>query len=338
MNSKLILMGHGSGGKLSHELITDVFRKELGNSFLDELGDAALLPGEHNNLAFTTDSYIIDPIFFPGGDIGKLAVCGTINDLCVSGATPKYMSLGVIIEEGFPFDQLKTIVHSISAETQKEEILIVAGDTKIVKKGQCDKIFLNTSGIGIVPENCTHLASGRNIEPGDLILVSGKLGDHSIAILSAREKLVLDDLIESDTGSLLPLTRIALQHPEDISFMRDITRGGLATVLSEICSSKRFGIEVDEKSIPINRSVRAVCDLYGFDPLYLANECKMVVVVKQHAAEIILEELKKNPLGSNAAIVGKITAVHPGMVILNSIIGGKRILDMLTGEMLPRIC
>jgi hydrogenase expression/formation protein HypE len=338
MNSKLILMGHGSGGKLSHDLIKDVFRKEFGNSFLDEAGDAAILPGNYANLAFTTDSYVIDPLFFPGGNIGKLAVCGTINDLCVTGATPKYMCLGVILEEGFSIDHLKIIAHSIAIETQKAKIHIVAGDTKVVKRGQCDKIFLNTSGIGIVPENHNHLASGRDIGPGDLILVSGTLGDHAIAILSARENLVLDDPIESDSCSLLPLTNIALKQPEVISFMRDITRGGLATVLCEICMQKKFGIEIEEKSVPVNRSVRAVCDLYGFDPVYLANEGKMVVIVKYHAAEKVLNGLKKNKLGTNASIIGKITGEHPGKVIMNSIIGGKRILDMLSGEMLPRIC
>jgi hydrogenase expression/formation protein HypE len=338
MNKDFITIGHGSGGKLTHNLIKEVFRTEFGNSFLDEAGDAALLPGNYSNLAFTTDSYVIDPIFFPGGNIGKLAVCGTINDLCVSGAIPKYMSLGVILEEGFSIDKLKIIAHSIAVEAHLAEIKIVAGDTKVVNKGQCDKIFLNTSCIGIVPENCTHLSSGRNIEPGDIILLSGNLGDHAIAILSSRENLVLDDAIESDSASLLPLTSIVLKKPGDIHFMRDITRGGLATVLSEICSQQKIGIEIEETCIPVNRSVRAVCDLYGFDPMYLANEGKMVVIIKPHAAKKVLESLKKNELGCNASIIGRITSEHPGKVIMNSLIGGKRILDMLSGEMLPRIC
>jgi hydrogenase expression/formation protein HypE len=338
MSNDLILIGHGSGGRLTHKLIRDIFLKEFGNTILDIEGDAALLSDLTGKLAFTTDSFVIDPIFFPGGDIGKLAVCGTINDLCVVGSTPKYLSLGVIIEEGFPIASLKKIAHSIASEAKKAGVLIAAGDTKVVKRGQCDKIFINTTGIGVVPEEHCHLADTSKITPGDAIIVTGTLGDHSIAILASRENLKLDENIQSDVASLDPITKIALKNPADIVFMRDITRGGLATVLNEICSDQKFGIEISKDKIPVRMAVESICELYGFDPMYLANEGKIVMIIRPHAAEKLMNELKKTELAKNAAVIGSITSEHPAKVVMNSTIGGKRLLNMLNGEMLPRIC
>lgn len=338
MVSNLILIGHGGGGRLTRQLIHDIFLKEFGNAILYNEGDAAVLSDLAGRLAFTTDSFVIDPIFFPGGNIGKLSVCGTINDLCVVGATPKYLSLGIIIEEGFPISDLKRIAHSIASEAEKAGVLIAAGDTKVVKRGQCDKIFINTSGIGVVPEEHSHLANASGIMPGDAVIVTGTLGDHAIAILAARENIKLDENILSDSASLIPITKVALKTPSNIVFMRDITRGGLATVLNEICSNQKFGIEIFEDKIPVGKGVKAICELYGFDPLHMANEGKLAMIVRPHAAPSLINELKQLELAKDAAIIGSITAEHPAKVVMNSSIGGKRLLDMLSGEMLPRIC
>jgi len=338
MNYDTILIGHGSGGQLTRQLIHDVFIKEFGNPILEKETDAAILSGLSGKLAYTTDSFVIDPIFFPGGDIGKLAVCGTINDLCVMGATPQYISLGVIIEEGFPVSDLKKIAHSIANEAKNAGVIIAAGDTKVVKKGQCDKIFINTSGIGTVPDEHIHLSDLSLISPGDQVIVTGNLGDHSIAILAARENLIIDSKIESDSASLIEITRTALKKPSEIAFMRDITRGGLATVMNEACLDRKFGIELDEEKIPVQKGVKSLCELYGFDPLYLANEGKIALIVKPNSANNIISSLRKTPNGKNAAIIGRVTFEHPSKVVIKSIIGGKRIIEMLNGEILPRIC
>jgi hydrogenase expression/formation protein HypE len=338
MDETVIRIGHGSGGRLTRELIHEIFRKRLSNRFLDQLSDSAIIPITGSNLALTTDSYVIDPIFFPGGDIGKLAVCGTVNDLCVTGATPRYMSAGFILEEGFAIDQLVRIVESMANEAHKAGILIVTGDTKVVKKGQCDKIFINTSGIGYMNPDRVHISSGSTIKPGDKIILTGSLGDHAISIMTARENLTLEEEIISDAASMNLLTEEILKVPEEIHFMRDITRGGLGTILAEICDKRSFGLEINENNLMVKRSVKAVCELYGFDPLYLANEGKILIIVNKISAEKIVKELKKNSLGENAQIIGEITDEHPGRALMKSIIGGKRIIDMLSGEMLPRIC
>jgi hydrogenase expression/formation protein HypE len=338
MNNDIILIGHGSGGRLSHELINEVFRSNFSNPALNVLGDASIVNIDSSQMACTTDSYVIDPIFFPGGDIGKLAVSGTVNDLCVSGAIPKYLTAGFIIEEGFKITELKQIAKSMANEAKNAGVAIIAGDTKVVKRGQCDKLFINTSGIGILSENCSHIHRGNTIAPGDKILVSGTLGDHAIAILSARENLTLDEKIESDVAPLNLLTEKILYMPENIRFMRDITRGGLATILVESCQKKSFGILIYEDRLPVKQGVKAVCELYGFDPLYLANEGKIMLIAKKGQEEIILDKLQKDPLGTDARVIGEVTSDHPGRVIMESVIGGKRIIEMLSGEMLPRIC
>jgi hydrogenase expression/formation protein HypE len=337
MEDNIIRMGHGSGGRLTRELIRTVFIQRFGNSILNQLGDAAVIPG-FEKIALTTDSFVIDPIFFPGGDIGKLAVCGTVNDLCVAGAVPKYLSAGFILEEGFSIDQLIRIADSMAMEAKKACIEIVTGDTKVVKRGQCDKIYINTSGIGLVPHDRLHLSDGSMIEPGDKIIITGSLGDHAIAILSARENLSLEEEIISDACPLNHLTEKILKIPSDIRFMRDITRGGIATILTETCEMKNFGIEIEERTLPIRKSVRAVCELYGFDPIYLANEGKLLIVVKGTVADKILNTLQVEEPGKEAAIIGEITQAHPGLAIMKSVVGGSRIIDILSGEMLPRIC
>lgn len=338
MSSDLIRIGHGSGGRLSRELIYRIFVKHFSNPALDKLSDAAWLKAHDNELAFTTDSYVIDPIFFPGGDIGQLAVSGTVNDLCVAGAKPLYMSAGFIIEEGFSISDLERIAESMAQEAREAGIQIVTGDTKVVKKGQCDKLFINTSGIGTVSPDRIHLKEADSIVPGDKIIVTGTLGDHAIAILSARENLNLDEKIISDATPLNSLTEKILKIPEEIRFMRDITRGGLATILVETCEKKSFGIEVHENAIPVHQSVRSVCELYGFDPMYLANEGKIMLIVKAGSEQTVLNRIKKDPDGQKASIIGEITETNPGKAVMISSIGGKRMIDMLSGEMLPRIC
>jgi hydrogenase expression/formation protein HypE len=338
MSSDLIRIGHGSGGRLSRELIDQVFVKHFSNPVLDRLSDAANLKSTNEALAFTTDSYVIDPIFFPGGDIGQLAVSGTVNDLCVAGAKPLYLSAGFIIEEGFSITDLKKIAVSMAEEASAAGIQIVTGDTKVVKKGQCDKIFINTSGIGVISPDRLHLKDSDTITPGDKIIISGTIGDHAIAILSARENLKLDEEIVSDATPLNSLTEKILENPKDIKFMRDITRGGLATILVETCERKKFGIQIDEKTLPVHQSVQSVCDLYGFDPMYLANEGKIMIIVKSGTEESILSRIRKDTYGQEAAIIGEITRTNPGKAVMISSIGGKRMIDMLSGEMLPRIC
>ncbi len=338
MQQKLILIGHGSGGRLSRDLIHNIFVRHFSNNTLNSLSDAAWITSLDLNLAFTTDSYVVDPIFFPGGDIGQLAVSGTVNDLAVSGARPKFLSAGFIIEEGFAIDDLEKIAISMAREAETAGVEIITGDTKVVKRGQCDKVFINTSGIGVLPSDRVHLKEGSSIKPGDKIIVTGTLGDHAIAILSARENLQLDEEIISDATPLNTLTETILKEPAEIRFMRDITRGGLATILVETCEKKNFGIQVNEDNLPIRQSVQSVCDLYGFDPMYLANEGKIMVIVKAGSEEFVLQRIREDENGRHAAIVGEVTEVNPGKAVMLSSIGGKRMIDMLSGEMLPRIC
>lgn len=338
MQQKLILIGHGSGGRLSRDLIHNIFIRHFSNNILNSLSDAAWITSLDLNLAFTTDSYVVDPIFFPGGDIGQLAVSGTVNDLAVSGAIPKFLSAGFIIEEGFAIDDLEKIAISMAREAETAGVEIITGDTKVVKRGQCDKVFINTSGIGVFPSDRVHLKEGSSIRPDDKIIVTGTLGDHAIAILSARENLQLDEEIISDAAPLNTLTETILKEPAEIRFMRDITRGGLATILVETCEKKNFGIQVNEDNLPIRQSVQSVCDLYGFDPMYLANEGKIMVIVKAGSEEFVLQRIREDENGRHAAIVGEVTEVNPGKAVMLSSIGGKRMIDMLSGEMLPRIC
>lgn len=333
-----ILLSHGSGGKLSHELIKNIFVKYFNNDFLNAQTDASLIKTNDGELSFTTDSYVVDPIFFPGGNIGKLAVCGTVNDLAVSGATPLYLSCGFIIEEGFAIDKLEMIVRSMANEAARAGVKIITGDTKVVNKGKCDKVFINTAGIGKMTAIRRHIGFGNAIKPGDKIIVNGSLGDHGIAILAARESLSFKSDVVSDCAPLNELIDHFSKNPEAIKFMRDATRGGLATVLCELAEEKNLGIELREERIPVKEVVAGACEVFGFDPLYLANEGKVVVVVDGNCAQDILNEMKKHPLGMHASIIGEIVETNPKKVLLKTAIGGQRILDMLAGEMLPRIC
>ncbi len=336
--NKNILLGHGSGGRLSHDLIKEMFVKYFSNDILDEQTDAAVLKINSDRLSFTTDSFVVDPIFFPGGDIGKLAVAGTVNDVAVSGAKPLYLSVSFIIEEGLSFKDLETIVKSMAIEVEKAGVKIVTGDTKVVNRGKCDKVFINTTGVGELPEKNVHIGTGKNIQAGDKIIINGTLADHGMAVMAAREELSFTTDIQSDCACLNHMINDALSVSDNIRFMRDATRGGLATVLCELAESKNFGIEINEDALPVNENVRGMCELLGFDPLYVANEGKVVFVVSSEDADGVLDALKKNDLGKEAAIIGEVVDEHKGKAWLTTGIGGRRIIDMLAGEQLPRIC
>lgn len=335
---KNILLGHGSGGRLSHDLIKEMFIKYFYNDILVDQTDAAVLKIGTGKLSFTTDSFVVDPIFFPGGDIGKLAVAGTVNDVAVSGAKPLYLSTSFIIEEGFPLKDLEAIVRSMAEEAKYAGVKIVTGDTKVVNRGKCDKVFINTTGVGELPEKYTQIGSGKNIQAGDKIIVNGTIADHGMCIMAAREEISFSTDIKSDCACLNFLIKDALNVSDNIRFMRDATRGGLATVLCELAEDKNFGIEIIEENLPVNENVRGMCELLGFDPMYVANEGKVVMVVASSDAERVLEILKKNDLGKEAAIIGEVVEEHLGKAWLTTGIGGRRIIDMLAGEQLPRIC
>ena len=336
--NKTILLGHGSGGLMTCDLIRDLFVKFFDNPILDSLTDSAIAQVEDTLLAFTTDSFVVDPIFFPGGDIGKLAVCGTVNDLSVSGARPLFLSAGFILEEGFPIADLERIVHSMAEEARKTGVQIITGDTKVVKKGQCDKIFINTSGIGLIEKRYAGISKGTLIKPDDMLIVNGYLGDHEIAILSAREHLQFEEPVISDVASLNQLITSLFEAGIEIRFMRDITRGGIATILAEISALMNLGILIDEKSIPVREQVIGICEVYGFNPLYLANEGKVLMIVAPESAELAVKLMQQHPIGKDAQVIGKVTGRNPGKVLLKSMIGGTRIIDKLAGEQLPRIC
>lgn len=333
----LITLNHGSGGRASQDLIQNVFIKSFGDQN-HILSDSAVLDLTQKQVAFTTDSFVIDPIFFPGGDIGKLAICGTVNDLAVSGAIPKYISASFIIEEGLAIHDLKKIVESMAQQAKIADVNIVAGDTKVVQKGKCDKIFINTTGIGVFQKDYSFISSGEKVETGDQIIVNGFLGDHAIAVLGARNELGIKVDVQSDCACLNDLIQSVLKAGVSIKFMRDVTRGGLATVLNELADMVNVGIELEEKAVPIRETVGGLCEILGFDPLYLANEGKVVMVVHPDDAEKAIEILKKQPLGKESKIIGELTSDHPKMVVGKTEIGGKRIINMLRGEQLPRIC
>jgi hydrogenase expression/formation protein HypE len=335
MNDETILLAHGSGSRLSHELIEKNFLPPLANPLLAKLDDSAVFDLS-GRLAFTTDSYVVNPIFFPGGDIGKLAVCGTINDLAMSGATPLYLSLSLIIEEGLTFGELKKIVKSIKAAAEEAGVNIVTGDTKVVNRGSADKLFINTSGIGTVPPGID--ISGDNAKVGDRVILSGTIGDHGIAVMSQREGLKFSVPVQSDCAPLNKLVSQMLEASSQIHCLRDPTRGGLATTLNELARQSKVGISIEEDKIPVHDGVRAACELLGFDPLYVANEGKLVAMVAADDAEKILGRMKRNHYGADASIIGEITDEHKGKVIMKTRLGASRIVDMLSGELLPRIC
>jgi len=336
MKEDEILLSHGSGGKLSYSLIKELFLSHFDNPYLERLDDGAVLDIEGVRLAYTTDSYTVDPLFFKGGNIGKLAVYGTVNDLAMCGAKPLYLSCSFIIEEGFPLSSLEKIVWSMKEASLIAQVEIVTGDTKVVNKGAADKIFINTSGIGVVREGVN--ISGNNAQVGDLIMVNGPIGNHGIAILSEREGLKFETAIKSDTTPLSSLVIDMLEVSRDIHVLRDPTRGGLATTLKEIALSSQVEVEIEEEKIPIEEGVRAACEILGYDPLYLANEGKLVAFVPPKDAPAVLSKMKSNKYGRKSEIIGRVMKRSEGIVYLHTAIGGKRIIDMLTGEQLPRIC
>jgi hydrogenase expression/formation protein HypE len=381
-----ILLGHGSGGRLTADLIQRVFVPGFGNEILAALEDQATVsldggngvvarspdraarpdrrspssserysppseeetfgrggwhgqetvPQQRVRLAFTTDSFVVRPLFFPGGDIGKLAVHGTVNDLAVGGAVPQFLAAAFILEEGLALDNLRRIVASMREACEEAGVALVTGDTKVVDRGKGDQVFITTTGIGTVPEG--RLLSIRNARPGDRILVSGTLGDHGIAIMSVREGIEFETVLESDTAPLAGLTAAMLRACPRIRCMRDPTRGGLSSTLSELATASRVGVRLAEEALPIRPEVHAACEMLGLDPLYVANEGKLVAVVSPEDAERVLEVMRAHPLGRNAALIGEVVADHPGIVLLRSVVGGERVVTLLAGEQLPRIC
>ncbi len=330
-----ILLAHGSGGSLSHDIVNNSILSILGNPILNRLDDSAVFDAK-GKIAFTTDSHVVQPMFFPGGDIGRLSVCGTVNDLSVMGATPLYLSLALIIEEGLPSKDLNNVVNSIKEAADEAGVKIVTGDTKVVNRGNADKLFINTAGIGIIPEGIN--ISGHNARPGNKVILSGTIGDHGIAVLSKREGIGFETDLESDSAPLNKMIAEMMQVSDKINCMRDPTRGGLSSTLNEIAEQSGVSIRIDEEKIPVRREVAAACEMLGLDPLYIANEGKVVAIVEAEDAEKILAQMQKNKYGQNAAIIGEVTEKHTAKVTLKTALGTSRIVDMLVGEPLPRIC
>lgn len=333
----IITLAHGSGGSATLALIDNVFKKYFKNDILSAGDDSARLDmGNSRNIVFTTDSFVVTPIFFKGGNIGKLAVCGTVNDLATSGATPLYLSCGFIIEEGFSFEELEKIVESMAVMAEECGVKIVTGDTKVVQKGAVDKIFINTSGIGILPEGVD--ISGRNAKTGDKIIVSGTIGDHGSCILLERENMGFQAEIKSDCAPLAGMVQDMLRVTRQLHVLRDPTRGGVATTLNEIAAQSNVTVQIYEEKLPVKREVQGVCELLGMDPLYMANEGKLLIFVPGDKAGDVLEVLKKNDYGKDAAIIGEVINESEAKVVLKALSGGTRIIKLLAGDQLPRIC
>ncbi|EQB62463.1 MAG: Hydrogenase expression/formation protein HypE [candidate division Zixibacteria bacterium RBG-1] len=333
---EVIKLAHGSGGKLTRELIDKLIRPKFGNRILDRLEDAAVIFFPPHLLAFSTDSYVVRPIFFPGGDIGKLAVTGTINDLAVVGAQPLVISCGFILEEGLPLATLNRIIDSMQKVACETGCEIVAGDTKVVEKGAADQIFINTTGLGLIRTKSS--LSIERIKPGDQIIVTGTIGDHAAAVFVARQNLPVKTSLISDCASLYRLLESLWNLGEKIRFMRDPTRGGIAATLNEIANRRNFGIEIVEETLPIQPEVKGICELMGFDPLHLANEGKAIIVASPESVEIVLSLLKQHPLGKNSSVIGRIVENPLGLVYMKTNLGTKRIIDLPVGDPLPRIC
>lgn len=341
VNLSTVTLAHGGGGKAMKDLIDDVFVAAFDNADLAPLEDQARfdlasLAANGDRLAFTTDSFVVDPLIFPGGDIGKLAVCGTVNDLAVGGAVPLYLSCAVIIEEGVPLDLLRRISRSMAAAAREAGVTVATGDTKVVPRGACDKLFVTTSGIGVIPAGL-ELGADR-ARPGDAVLVSGWLGDHGAAILTARGDMALESPVESDCAALHGLIQALLAAAPGVRCLRDPTRGGVATVLNEIASASGMSIEIDEAETPLRQEVKGFCEILGLDPLYLANEGKIVAVAPPEQAGAALAALQAHPLGAAAHVIGRVLDGEAGRVTMRTTFGGRRIVDMLVGEQLPRIC
>ncbi|MDA8140481.1 MAG: hydrogenase expression/formation protein HypE [Desulfobacteraceae bacterium] len=336
MGNTKILLDHGSGGKMAHQLTTEVLLPLFDNPMLAMLHDGAVFEVNKGRLAFSTDSYVVDPIFFPGGDIGDLAVNGTVNDLAMCGAVPRYLSMGLILEEGLPIDDLRRILTSARKALDQAGVQLITGDTKVVPRGAADKIFINTTGIGVVPARVKISADGAR--PGDKIILSGTMADHGIAVLTQREGLRFESEVISDTAPLNHMVQAILALTRAVHVLRDPTRGGVGTALNEIALQSKVGMVIEEEKLPVTPAVAGICELLGFDPLYLANEGKLLCFVPARHAKAVLSIIQQSPCGRNACIIGQVVADHPGRVIMQTRIGGQRIVDMLSGEQLPRIC
>ncbi len=336
-----IILGHGGGGKLSGDLVKHLFLPAFQNEALAGLGDAAVIDLAEQGLAgarlaLSTDSFVVSPLFFPGGDIGELAVNGTVNDLSMSGARPLYLTAGFILEEGLSLDTLGRIVESMAAAAREAGVALVAGDTKVVEKGHGDGVYINTSGVGIIPQGVD--IGPQRAAPGDVVLVSGTIGDHGMAIMSVREGLAFETDIRSDTAALNGLVAAILEACPDVHTLRDPTRGGVASALNEIAQAAGVGIVLDEQRIPVNPAVRSACEMLGMDPIYVANEGKLLAIVPESCGEAVLQAMRAHPLGRQAAVIGQVTDRHPGMLVARTGIGGTRVISMQIGEQLPRIC
>jgi len=331
-----IVLGHGGGGKLSAELIEHLFLPAFRNEMLQNLGDSSIIGVNGARLAMSTDSFVVRPLFFPGGNIGELAVNGTINDISMSGARPLYLSAGFILEEGLPIETLGRIVDSMAAAAQAAGVVLVTGDTKVVDKGHGDGVYINTSGIGLVPDGIE--IGPQRAKPGDVVILSGTIGDHGMAIMSVREGLEFETTIESDTAALNGLVAAMLAASPTIHVLRDPTRGGVASSLNEIAQTSQVGIQIDETKLPVNPAVRSACELLGMDPIFVANEGKLLAIVPAGSAEAVFEAMRQHPLGQRAAIIGRVVEQHPGMLVARTGIGGARVIPMQIGEQLPRIC
>jgi hydrogenase expression/formation protein HypE len=337
MTTERISLDHGSGGKIAHRLTAELLLPLFDNPILSDLHDGALLAlGDGTRVAFSTDTFTVTPLFFPGGDIGDLAVNGTVNDVAMCGARPLFLSLALIIEEGFPMADLKRILESIRRAARKAGVTVVTGDTKVVPKGAADGLFINTSGIGLIPEQ-VHIGS-TGARPGDKIILSGTMADHGMTILTQREGLAFETELQSDSAPLNHMVANILAASRKVHVLRDPTRGGVGTTLNEIAESSQAGIVLQEAALPVRDAVAGVCELLGFDPLYVANEGKLLAFVAAEDAEAVLAAIRADTYGKEACIIGEVTADHPGQVIMETRIGGRRIVDMLTGEQLPRIC
>jgi hydrogenase expression/formation protein HypE len=336
-HDKKIMLGHGSGGKMSQDLISSLFLPHFSNPALEAGNDAAVVsPNNCTELAISTDSHVVWPLSFPGGDIGKLAVCGTVNDVAMLGANPLYLTAGFILEECLNITLLEQIIHSMQEAAQEAGVVIVAGDTKVVERGKADGLYINTAGVGtIIPG--VHI-NGSNAKPGDKVIISGSLGDHGIAVLAARGELGFETDIQSDIAPLNALVSEIIDSSEHVHVLRDPTRGGLATSLNEIAKQSKVSIVIDEAELPVKPAVAAACEMLGFDPLYVANEGKLIVIVAEEDAELVLNKMITSPYGQNAKIIGEVNLSPANRVLMKTLIGGTRIVDVLAGEMLPRIC
>ncbi len=336
MISDTILLDHGSGGKMAHQLTAELLLPMFDNPMLAQLHDGAVFNVDPGRLAISTDTFVVDPIFFPGGDIGDLAVNGTVNDVAMCGAVPRYISMGLILEEGFTMADLKRVLTSVRQALDQAQVQLITGDTKVVPRGAADKIFINTTGIGVIPQGVA--VGGQGARPGDKVILSGTMADHGIAVLTQREGMQFESAVRSDTAPLNRMVQGIIAAAQAVHVLRDPTRGGVGTTLNEIARQSEVGIRLYEELLPVNKEVAGICELLGFDPLYLANEGKLICIVPAADADDVLAAIQQDEFGRHACIIGDVVTDHPARVTLRTRIGGERIVDMLAGEQLPRIC